>query len=316
MKTSIASLMFGMAAMLLSCGSNHNPNAESANYKMAMADSVAVPDSRALAEEVYTAPPSSSAAVVNPNDSTHKFVRTADLKFKVKNVYNATQTIENITSQMGGFVTYTSLNSNIDNQTTTAVSADSSLITTYYTVNNDITLRVPNTALDTTLRAIASLIDFLDYRTIKADDVALQLLANKMAKNRMARTEQRLTNAIDNKGKKLGEITDAEESLSDRQEQGDNATISNLSLQDQVSFSTVHLSIYQRQSIKREVVPNDKNISAYAPGIGYQLLDALKTGWSILKSIFVFIANSWAVILIIVVCILLYKRHKNKSKKR
>ena len=57
---------------------------------------------------------SSSAAVVNKKDSTHKFIRTADLKFKVKSVIKSTYNIEDLTARQGGFVTYTNLSSNID----------------------------------------------------------------------------------------------------------------------------------------------------------------------------------------------------------
>jgi hypothetical protein len=81
---------------------------------------------------------SSSAAVENNKDSTRRFIRTADLKFKVKSVINSTYDIENITNLQGGFVTYTNLTSTINNITNTAVSADSSLETTYYTVTNAI----------------------------------------------------------------------------------------------------------------------------------------------------------------------------------
>jgi hypothetical protein len=258
---------------------------------------------------------SSSAAVENGKDSTRKFIRTAELKFKVKSVVNATYAIENITNQFGGFVAFTELNSNIDNTTTTTVSADSSLETTYFTVANTMTLRVPNTQLDTTLKSIATFIDFLDYRIIKADDVALNLLANKLTQDRAKKTEKRLTTAIDNRGKKLKETTAAEELLSGKQEQSDNAKISNLSLQDQVNFSTITLSIYQRQAIKRELTSNNKNIDEYTPGFGSRIVDSFKSGWEILQNIIIFIAQMWGLILVAVVVYFLYRRFGHKLKK-
>ena len=175
---------------------------------------------------------SSSAAVENVKDTTRRFIRSADLKFKVKSVIKSTYDIEEITNRQGGFVTFTNLTSNIDNTTTTAVSADSSLETTYYTVTNSITLRVPNTKLDTTIKEISNNIDYLDFRIIKAEDVALQILSNNLTQKRSAKNEERLTNAIDNRGKKLNETTVAEEILLSKQEQADNAKISNLSLTD------------------------------------------------------------------------------------
>jgi len=104
---------------------------------------------------------SSSAAVENKK-SERKFVRTADAKFKVKNVTQSTYAIENATTKFGGFVTYTNLQSNVSEKFDTKISQDSTLETTKYHVENNITIRVPNTQLDTVIKTIAHQIDFLD----------------------------------------------------------------------------------------------------------------------------------------------------------
>jgi hypothetical protein len=260
---------------------------------------------------------SSSAAVENKQDTTRKFIRTADLKFKVKDVIKSTYDIEDITGRQSGFVTFTQLTSNIDRVTTTTVSADSSLISTYYTVVNSIVLRVPNVNLDTTLKEIARNIDFLDYRTIKAQDVALNILANNLTQKRIAKNEERLTNAIDNRGKKLNETTSAEELLLNKQEQADNAKISNLSLADQINFSTINLFIYQQQTVKREVVLNNNKITNYEPSFWSKISDSLKYGWDILAGVLIFIVNLWGLILFGIFVYVIYKKygHKLKNKK-
>ena len=275
MQTTKIILGLGLSILLFGCGQSRNEQMES----------------KAMADSTSNAFISSSAAVENGKDTTRRFIRTADLKFKVKSVIKSTYDIENITNRQGGFVTFTNLTSDINNVTTTAVSADSSLETTYYTVTNSITLRVPNTKLDTTLKEISNNIDYLDFRIIKAEDVALQILSNNLTQKRSAKNEERLTNAIDNRGKKLNETTVAEEILLSKQEQADNAKISNLSLTDQIKFSTINLSIYQRQTIKRELISNDKNIDAYEPGFGTKILDALKYGWDILETFIVFLTK-------------------------
>ena len=259
---------------------------------------------------------SSSAANENNKDSTRKFIRTAELKFKVKSVINSTYDIENIASQQGGFVTFTNLKSNVDYVTSTAVSADSSLETTYYTVANEIIIRVPNTKLDTTLKIISHNIDFLDYRIIKADDVGLQILSNDLTQKRSGKNQERLTNAIDKKGNKLGETTYAEDVLGNKQEQADNAKVSNLSLKDQINFSTINLNIYQRATIKREVISNDKNIDAYEPSLGSKLKDALRTGWDILEGFFVSLTKLWGLFLFGLIIFIIYKRYRNKRLKK
>lgn len=241
---------------------------------------------------------SSSAAFQNSQDSIHQFIRTADLKFKVKDVGRSTTTVEEITVHHGGFVTYTRLASNIDNTTTIPISPDSSLETTYYNVTNSMVLRVPNAQLDTTLKEIARTVDYLDYRIIKADDVALQLLSNDLAKQRTEQTQSRIKHAVDSRRSKLTEATNAEETLLDKQEQNHQALLANRALADQIQFSTVNLDLYQRQALRREVVFNNQDIPAYEPGFWYKLGNSLKTGWRMMQVFVLFVVQLWWLILL------------------
>lgn len=250
---------------------------------------------------------SSSAAVENKN-SNRKFVRTADVKFKVKNVAKSTYAIEDATTKFGGFVTYTHLQSNIHSEDRTKVSQDSTLVTTKYKVDNNITIRVPNTKMDTVIKTIAKQIHFLDYRIIKADDVTLQMLSNELAQKRSNSSEKRLENAIDSKGKKLNQVVDAEETLDAKKEQNDASKLQNLSLQDQVNFSTLTLNIYQDESIKQEMVANEKSINAYRPNIGLQIWDSVKIGWFMLENIVSFLVILWPFALIGFLGFLGYKK--------
>lgn len=257
---------------------------------------------------------SSSAAVETGKDTTRKFIRTAEMKFRVKNVAQTTYRIEDLTSGFDGFVTYTYLKSDIDRKTITALSADSSLETIYFTVYNNITLRVPNTKLDTTLKTIATLIDYLDYRVINARDVALEILANKMKQDRMSISETQHTTVVESGGKNVLKSQITNDNPLYKQEVSDEAKLANLSLDDQIKFSTIKLSIYQRQEIKRWVIPNDKNIDAYEPGFGAQLLESLKYGWDILERFIVFIAKLWGFILFALLVYIFYKKFGHKLK--
>ena len=254
----------------------------------------------------------SSSAAVEQKDSKQKFIRTADIKFKVKNVVKSTYAIENATQKFGGFVSYTNLQSTINNQIKTKVSQDSTLETTKYTVENNITIRVPNTQLDTVIKTIAKQIEFLDFRVIKADDVSLKLLSQQLSKKRSASTEKRIEKAIDSKGKKINDIVEAENTLANQKEANDNNTIENLSLQDQINFSTITLQLYQNETVKQEIIASEKDSSSYKPNLGIQILDSLKTGWYILETIFVFMITIWPLLLIGFGGFFLYKKYGKK----
>ena len=263
------------------------------------------------ADSVGVGTTSSNAAVVK-KESNRKFVRTADLKFKVKNVAKSTYAIENIVAKNGGFVTFTDLKSTVNEKSETKISQDSTLETTRFTVDNTITLRVPNTQLDTVLKSMVKEVAFLDSRLIKADDEALQLLSNKMAQKRLTSHQKRLEKGIDTKGKKLNDITNAEDKVLDRETESDETVLKNLSLEDQVNFSTVTLYLYQRESVLQEMVANEKSINAYRPHIGLQILDGLKTGWFMFEAIIAFIVQLWSIIVLVILGLFIYKKYLKK----
>jgi len=252
----------------------------------------------------------SSSAAVEKEGSTRKFIRTADLKFKVKNVIQSTYAIENIANKFDGFVTYTNLQSNIIDKFETKVSQDSTLETTRYNVENNITIRVPNKRLDTVIKSIAKQINFLNYRIIKADDVSLKILSNQLSQKRSSNNEKRVEKAIDTKGKKINDIMDAENNLANQKEQNDNSKIENLSIQDQVNFSTLSIQIYQHETVKQEMNDNTKDYNYYKPNIGIRILDSLKTGWFVLLDIIVFLIQIWWLLLISIGGFIIYKKYK------
>ena len=207
---------------------------------------------------------SSSAAVVS-KDTNRKFIRTADVKFRVKDVRYSTLKIEDIVGEHDGFVTFTELRSDPQYVDLKPYSEDSSIEVIRYIVNNHMTVRVPNVELDSTLRAIGRLAEFLDYRIIKADDVSLSLKSNQLALKRLKKYDQNVTNAINNKENRLKDISQAEENKLNRQEQADNRLIEDLGMKDQIDYSTIEINLYQRMTIMKTIVEREKEIVAYKP---------------------------------------------------
>ena len=291
-KISLAILIFGIA---YSCKNADNFENATATSDIATEES----DSKSVI---------SSNAAVEPKKTNRKFIRTADFQYKVKDVAQTTYNIENTTSKIGGFVTFTELKSTVNDKSETRVSQDSILETTKFTVENNITIRVPNTKLDTLLTSFRKEIAFLNFRIIKADDVSLQLLSNKMEQKRSSTTEKRVEKAIDSKGKKLNQIIDAEDNLASKKEANDTKTLENLAMNDQVNFSTVTIKLYQREEIKNELYASEKNINKYRPHLGLQIWDSLKTGWFMLEGIIAFVTQLWALFLITFLGWIGYKR--------
>lgn len=286
MKSILRILSSGLIATVIFASCNSNQEARVAE---------------AITAENSKAPPT-DAAGNTVKDGARQFVKTADMKFRVQNVADVTYKIEALTANAGGFVSHSGLNSIIDDQSVTSVSADSSVETLRFTVTNDITIRVPDERLDTTLKAITALTEYLDHRNINAEDVALQIKANEKAVKRPQLFTAR------QKGSTLSQTA------IDLQKQADDADIANLSLRDQIDYSTVTLSIYQRQETKRWLVANDKGITAYQPGLALRLWDSVKIGWHFIEEILVLLTRLWLLFVLALLGYWLYKRYKKPGR--
>lgn len=260
-------------------------------------------------KESRNAPTSSSAARQNTKDTTHHFIRTADLKFKVNKVIEATYAIENIVAKHDGFVTHTHLFSRINEFLETPLSHDSVLETTKFTVLNNMILRVPNYKLDTVLKSIAPLVVFLDYRTIKADDVSLSLLSNRLAQIRNSSSSARLEEAVKNQGKKPVAINDIEHSIIERQEQADAARLSNIELSDKIKYSTINLELYQHPEIKTTREINDKSSAAFEPPLYLKIVHSLQYGWHVFEAFLLFILKLWPLAIVGVIAFFVVKKY-------
>jgi hypothetical protein len=241
------------------------------------------------------------------SDSNRAFVRTADLSFKVQDVKNATYDIERIVSHYNGYVTSSILESDVNYKNSLRVSKDSMLDIVNYTVHNNIIMRIPNGELDKTLTEISALIDYLDYRKIKADDVTKEFQAAKLSENRFVNHKKRLEKAIDGQGKKLDQMVEAENELLVKQEWADNSKLNTLELAHDVSYSTVSINIYQKETTKKETYAYSLPSEPYTPNFGSKFLTSIRDGASVFGEIILFFVKLWPVALMILGIIAIVK---------
>lgn len=234
---------------------------------------------------------SSRAAVPNAIDSLKKFVRNAEMRFRVKNTSEATLRIEDIVSRNGGFVINSQLGSQVELQHTTPVSRDSALETTRFRMHSQLVIRVPYRLLDTTLRSIGKLSDFLDQRNVSAEDVGLQMLEQELARLREADYREDLSQSEENKNSPKADRARASRAASDQ------ARIETLKLEDAIRFSTVRIDIYQLPQIRQVLVANT-DVPAPRQALATRLGEALQSGGEILIVLFLGIVHLWGVILL------------------
>ncbi len=254
----------------------------------------------------------SAAASVTDRDGM-RFVRTADIRFQVRDVAEATYAMEDITARYGGFVTSTDLHSTIERQETVPVSEDSSLEVTWYTVQNDITLRLPAARMDSALSAMTPLVGFLDHRVIHADDVSGQLLSEAMKQQRNAMHERRMDRAMDDHQVKSQELTEVAENALAARERADDAVLASRTMENQIRYSTLHFVVYQHEASRRLRIANPKTLPHYERPLLLEAYEALQDGWYILRHVLVFVIRCWAFVLVGLLGYMLWKLRTRKQ---
>jgi hypothetical protein len=241
-----------------------------------------------------------------------KIIRTAQVKSKVENTEQASYQIEQMARKFNGFVTQTHLESRNLDKSETPISQDSTLEITQFEVGNTIALRVPNQNLDTFLTELSRLYTHLDYRNVNAQDLTATFLTNQLKSQLRDNSAQRIAQASDEKGKRLSDITNAEETRVNLKDAAIEQQIQNLETDYDIAFSVVNIDIYQNAVVAKTMKTNASNLKA-ASNFGFRLTQALSNGWSIVLDILLFFVNLWAFILLGLGAFWVYRKIKTQG---
>lgn len=255
------------------------------------------------------------AAAQGGEDGIRPLVKTASLKFKVKDVVKSSHTLESMTLKNGGFILKSNINSDESYVRRVQVSSDSSVLISNYDIRGYLNVRVPQEYLYQFLEEVAAEAVHVDYRLLDAEDLTIDLFTNGLAAKRMERKTKRIGTAIASRAGKLSDAVDAEEALDLAEKKADEVKVAEFVMQDKLEFSTITIEIYQNELTTREVVKNADDESAYEPSLGYQLKEALISGWHVLQELVVSLISIWPIGVIVVIFIFLLRRWRAKRNK-
>jgi hypothetical protein len=246
--------------------------------------------------------------------SDKKLIKTAELKFKVKNVPTATEKIEDLAARYDGYITYSNLQNRQENYERVQNARDSVMICQQITVFNEMQLRIPNIKLDSFIRNLNPMVVFLDHRVIKMDDVTYRYLKNQKKTERLNNYARRQVNHIDEANSKLKETTSAEENLLDKQIQNDETKISNLELEDQLKYCNLSIEIYQKPILVKEVIFDFNYVSESKPNFFVRAMDSVIYGWWIFEEIILFLVRLWWIVLLVLTGLVVLRYFSRKKK--
>ncbi|QNR83720.1 DUF4349 domain-containing protein [Pedobacter riviphilus] len=255
---------------------------------------------------------SSEAIVANelrvPTDSTStaKIIKTADMRFRVKNVQNTKEQLSKAIKAEGGTVAEFSIESTIQETDKVKQSTDSLKEITSYRTQGYLVAKVPSEKLDEFTNTIAKMAVFVDNQSMKMDDQSIAYLSNKLkAQNRVDAIEK--INKVASK-----KSANVESSLYIKDDYVDKR-IENMQIDSRVKFSTITLNFYQDNTIKTMIVAND-NLYDYRPAFMNRLWLGIVNGWTIFKEIIIAISNLWMLILVGIAIFFTIKYFIRKNK--
>lgn len=296
MKTTYIKLSIA-SALLLGIYSCKKGEAASSAYEVSSgADSAAVMTSDSI----------SSVATMKVQDK--QFIKTADVNMEVKDVYEATISIEKSVQDLGGFVTQSNLRSNVISEETYNTNDEDAVLVKKYQSENSMQVRVPNEKLGELLTLINNKKLFLNSRSINAEDVTAGIKYAELEGKRIRKTGENISQLKANKDK----VKLDDENMSENNQQ----QLANMDVTDHLKYSTVDIYIKEPKIRTAEIaITNTKNIDdKYKFDFVYSVKSAFVEGFYMIQKIIVGLITIWPILLIATAIVFLIKRKKTVKK--
>ncbi len=226
------------------------------------------------------------------NVKNRQFVRTAEVDMEVKDVYDATISIEKQLQTIGGFVTKSRMEAQTLSENTYNTSDESAVLIRKFQNQNKMQVRVPTQSLGEFLDFINDKKVFLNSRIISAEDVSAGIRLAKLESERQAKTKANISQL--KTGKDKVNLDDNNMSEANMQKYSDEI------LEDNMKFSTVEIFIKEpKTNVAKIPIINTKNIdNNYKYNFFYDLKNAFVEGFYLIQQIFVSLISIWPIVLI------------------
>jgi len=254
--------------------------------------------STSTAESTDTIAPDSSA--------TPKIIKTADMRFRVKDVQQTKEQLSKALRAEGGTIAEFSIESSIQEMDKVKQSTDSLREITAYRTEGYLVAKIPSDKLDDFTNKIAKMAVFVNSSSMKMDDQSISYLANQLKAQNRVEAIDKINKVATRKSANIESSLNIKDDFIDRK-------IENMRIDQSVKYSTISLNFYQDNTVKTLIVAND-NLYDYRPGFANRLWLSLVNGWTIFKEIILAIANLWLVILVGISSFLLIRYFVRKNK--
>lgn len=240
-----------------------------------------------------------------------KIIKTADMKFRVKDVQSTKEKLSAILKAEGGTIAEFTISSNIQNTEKVKYAADSLLELTSYRTEGVIIAKVPSEKLDDFTNKVARMAVFVDNQSMKFDDQSLSYLTNELKS--INRAEAVATIKEQQKKQKTAPASKSVDRQLALKDEYVDRKMQNIAIDSRVEYSDVSLNFYQDNTVKQLIVGND-NLSDYKPPFFQRLVLNLQNGWFLFKELILILFNMWSILLLIAAGYFGFRYYKRQKK--
>lgn len=232
-----------------------------------------------------------------------KLVRTADMRFKVKDVQQTSEKITALTANYRGMVIHHQVESSGMRSVDMRKSEDSIIRVTSFSTTADITVKIPSEKLDDFMTEVTHMGVIVNVRRMDISDKSLEYMAARLKlKNRNDLISQQKAGKVIIKNPT--NVLALKDDMVDQQ-------IGNKQIDDEVKNSIVSLTFYQSNTIQKETIAND-DPSAYNLPFFKRLAGCIENGWFIFENVVLGLANLWVFVIAGIVIWMVIRHHRNK----
>ncbi len=212
---------------------------------------------------------STSDTLAKKAQDSVKLVKTAEMQIKVRDVRETAEIISKITTDCGGMVMHYNLQANIVNKQDIRLSNDSVKKLTIYNTTAAMVVKIPSEIIEPFMDSLNRLGIFIDGRKMYIEDRTLDYISEKLkAENRQASVK--LRSKIKLTQKCADSILILKDDVVDRK-------VNNMRTKDAAKYSVLNLSLYQNNTVSKEVIASD-DLSDYNTSLWVRLGLALSRG--------------------------------------
>ncbi|WP_442587362.1 DUF4349 domain-containing protein [Pedobacter sp. AW31-3R] len=238
---------------------------------------------------------------------TEKIIKTADMRFRVRDVQSTKERLSSIIGTEGGAVTEFSIHNRILQTEKVRYSADSLLELNSYQTDGVVIANIPVDRIDAFMNKVARMAVFVEDQSMKMDNQGAAYLSNFLKKENNSEATGQLKKYASKKNNQVKSTLDLKNENVDKK-------IANMLIDERVKMSTITLNFYQSGTVKQVVVANE-DLSDYRPHFFTRLMTNFLNGWVLFVEFILFVANLWVLLLFIVCGYLGFRYYSGKKNK-